>query len=218
MEEWEKEGFASEDAYKRHQQTVADLKDKEAKLQKQVEEKQSMIDSNRSTISELKEAERELERMKTEKEEAEAERKRKEEDARKLQEQQTRTPEKIQADNEARISRLSEKEREDLAEEFNKATEEQKKLLSDPEGMEAFLKLRLNSPSSDANPFDIRERKVEKSLDQLVRESFRKVEERVPSAKERGGLGFDPDKIPEKVKTQQDRMTERIEEVRNYFM
>jgi alanyl-tRNA synthetase len=217
MEEWEKEGFASKEAYERYQQTIKDLKDKEDKLTRQVDEKQKLIDSNRSTISELKDAEKERDELKKKQEEAEAERVKREEEAEKLKQQ--RTPEKIKEANNQRIAQLDPKQREEFKKQFAEGTPEQKKLLSTPEGIEAFLdmQLKVKEQGSD-NPFDVTPKATTKDITQQIAEAFGKADKGKPAVYDRHGSGFDPDNLPANVKTRQEKVDDKVDEARSFFM
>jgi hypothetical protein len=212
MEKWEEEGFASEEAYNRHQQTVKELQEAKEKLSIQVSEKQKVIDGNRTKISELADKEKEFEALK----EAEAERKKKEEEAeaeRKRKEEENAVP---TADkNKQRIDNLPKDKRDTLAKEYEAATPEQKELLTDPEKMAAFLDLKLGDEPTSTNPFDMKPATPTKTVTEQVAEAFGMVDNQGPPSPDRSGSGFIPS---DRVVTAKEKSEEAIEKARQSLL
>lgn len=110
------------------------------KAQKQVEEKQTLIDGHRTEMATVKE---EIEKLKNpvapvKKEEPKVE---------------TPTAEQIKADNDASIAAMSVEDRQKFTEAYEGMTEEQQKYLVDPTGMATFLKERVQVAVASSNPF-----------------------------------------------------------------
>ena len=211
MEVWEEEGFASEEAYKKHQQTIKELEESKKKLSTQVEEKQKIIDENRTKISDLSQAEKELKELKEK--EAEAEKKRKEaeeaEAKRKLEAQNT--PEAVAAQNKKRIDSLNPSQREALEKEFNEATPEQHAMLSTAEGLQAFLDLKVGPVQGTIlNPFAVT-KSSELTVKEQVARAFKIANPKATPAVNQEGSGFTPS---EKVIAKVEKTEADLEEAR----
>ena len=212
---WEDEGFASEEAYNKHQQTIKDLELNNEKLTGQVDEKQKVIDGNRTKISELTVKEKELAQIKTDQEEAEKKRKEAEEAVRIAKEKALDTPEKIKEQNEKRIAALPKEKREELKKEYQETTPEQKVILADPAKMTAYLDLKLGTPAeTQPNPFEVIVTKQDDIQSQVAR-AFNMVDRKGVVATERAGSGFNP---TDAVKTQQQKEEQTIEKARQNLL
>lgn len=212
---WEDEGFATEEAYNKHQQTIKDLELDKSKLTGQVDEKQKVIDGNRTKISELTEKEKELEKIKTEQEESEKKRKEAEETERIAKEKALSTPEKMTEQNDKRIASLPVEKREALKKEYQEASPEQKAVLADPANMSAYLDLKLGSPAeTKPNPFDVVVTKQD-DIQSQVAKAFNMVDKTGVVIKEREGSGFTP---TEAVKTLQHKEEETIEKAKQNLL
>lgn len=206
MEKWEEEGFASKEAYDKYQQTIKDLETKNQTLNTQVDEKQKVIDGNRSKISDLTEATKEVDTLKAEKEKVE-------EELAKLKDTKPDpkpTAEDIQKANDDRIAKLSPEQRKTFVEEYDKISPEQKEFLSKPEGMQAYLDLKLEDTPS-ANPFDVKAAPKAKDIKEQVNELFGKVDNQGAPRKEREGSGFTFNDLPDTAKKKHDNFSDDIE-------
>jgi hypothetical protein len=215
METWEEEGFASEEAYNKYQQTIKDLEAEKQKLLGQVDEKQKVIDGNRTKISELSDSKKELDDLKAAKDKKEQEAREEAERKNKEEELANQTPEKIAERNTKRIAELSPQQREQFKQEYEQASAEQKALLEDPEKMEAYLELKLGGTSQTSNPFDIEKKQTTVPLKEQVAQAFGLVDNNSPALPSRDGSGFKP---TEAVKTKQEKNSAKIEEAREHLL
>ena len=126
-----------------------------------------------------------------------------------------RTPEDIKKENDNRINKLTPEQRKELAEEYKNATADQKEILSTPEGLEAYLNMRLVKDSDDANPFSETKKEKEKTLAERVAEAFKVADKKTPTVFERDGIGeLD---LSEKAKQKISKQDEAVDAARDLF-
>jgi septal ring factor EnvC (AmiA/AmiB activator) len=211
MEKWEDEGFASEEAYKKYQQTIKDLKEDKEKLDKQVLEKQTLIDENRTKISGLSESVKELDGLKAAAADAEVKRKAAEETEAKRKAEALKEPEAIAALNQKRIGSLDTAQREALEKSYKEATPEQQAMLVTPEGLAAYLDLKVGPVQGTIlNPFAVK-RSSELTVKEQVARIFKIVDANAPPALANTGAGFVPS---EKIINNQQKYEDNLEKER----
>lgn len=215
MDKWEEEGFASEEAYKKHQQTIADLKVEKEKLDKQVLEKQTLIDENRTKISDLSDSVKELDGLKKAAAEAELKKKAADEAEAKRKEEALKAPEAIASLNQKRIDSLQPAERQALEKSYGEATPEQQSMLVTPEGLAAYLDLKVGPVQGTIlNPFAV-QRSSELTVKEQVARIFKIVDPNAPPSVLDTGSGFTPS---DKVVKSQDKAETDIEEARSKLL
>lgn len=208
---WEDEGFASEEAYNKYQQTITDKEEEITTLNTRVEEKQKVIDGHRSKISDLTDVSKERDDLQADKAKLE-------EDLRKIKEEHKEPdpePDDIKKQNEERISKLDPEQREKFQKKYNELTADQKDLLSKPEGMKAYLNHELDETTETSdNPFDVK--KPALSIEDQVALLFGKQEKKAPVQPLRGAVTASD--LPDEAKDEQKDRKQEIAKARSNFI
>lgn len=179
MEQWEKDGFASKEAWA--QNMVKRAEDAEIRA-KDAEDKTKAVE-------EAVRLEKEQSALATEEQAKVAKEAQEKEATAKLEAEKKLPASEIEAINTKRIASLKEEDRMALEKEYEGGTTEQKALLSTPLGVKAYLEMKHPEGSASKNPFVIRD--PELTIEERIAQAFNKNKQQSsPFSSQAEGSGF----------------------------